>query len=226
MNNKILKITTIITTILSILIIAIIAPVSFSSFELFPNTYSITDFLEELFYGIIIFGFIPLLFLIKYIRATTKKEKYFEITVISKCVLFLNITIMIISLIDILYYVFITSSILGAFTSSFMLLALIPFEIAYIAALIWLCKLKKEKTKYTKLMKLEVINGFLPLIMYIILMCTDSDNYGSGIIFFILLLPIIFVISDFKKIVYNRKYNILLIILNIILLILCIATLG
>ena len=221
-----------IITIISI-IIAIICLSFF--FEGYGYTMRMTDLFEEpkldLSYILesiarsIILNVILIIFLIKYIYASVKKEKYFDIKDISKCTIFLNVCILIIGIVDMFYYKYILADILGALPGGFMMLAIIPFEIAYVALIIWLNKLKKEKLKKTKIMKLENVNGYLPVILYTILTCIDSVNYSLNEIIILLILPIIFMALDIRKIIYNKIYNIIILIINIIIIILCISNL-
>lgn len=213
MNKK--KIFVIISTIYSILF-----------FIYCINKVELINTMQPYDYGIVMLqesGFIlsiPLIiFLVKYICAIKKSEEFFDLKSITNVALLLNITVLIINIVDVVYYLIISKHILGVYTASFFLLAFIPLEIVYLILIIWLNILGKEKVKRTILDRFKMANVVLSLILMFILMLNDDFAIWC------LIIPMILMLFQFmqlliknKNVILKKTYNIFLVIINILLI--------
>lgn len=213
MNKK--KIFVIISTIYSILF-----------FIYCINKVELINTMQPYDYGTVMLqesGFIlsiPLIiFLVKYICAIKKSEEFFDLKSITNVALLLNITVLIINIVDVVYYLIISKHILGVYTASFFLLAFIPLEIVYLILIIWLNILGKEKVKRTILDRFKIANVVLSLILMFILMLNDDFAIWC------LIIPMILMLFQFmqlliknKNVILKKTYNIFLVIINILLI--------
>ena len=164
---------------------------------------------------------IPYLFiiLIQYIYTIKNKDKYFSLDSVNNVLMFTNISLIFIAIIDFAYDKLLLSFDYGGIFTN---LAAIPFVIAYILLIIWLLTLNKEKTKLKKFDIVKIIN----VVIYIAVVSFgvfNNDGYGYQQYLMVpLILAVIQLFSllnkNFTRIIQN-KYSIILLLTNILLII-------
>lgn len=97
---------------------------------------------------------LPLVFIISYIYHLIKKEKFYESKSFDNCLLYTNITFIIICIFQYLYNVLYANKLLklldmdhNKYSGGFLLIAIFVFAFVYFLLFIWLLALKKKKIK-------------------------------------------------------------------------------
>lgn len=207
------NIITLILSLISLLIIIsdIVSSAFFSLFE--------TSLLEYISIPILLFIlFIPSILTIKYIHAKKNNDKYLDLTKFQNTCLFINISFIILAIIDYFYNVLFISELSSVvkYFSVFMYKYILLFELICLIAIIWINNLKKNRIKLSKSIVFKLINNWIFIIISTFILLSGDVSF----MIVPLLFEIIIMITPIRKILYNKIFNIILLIINIILLIL------